>query len=45
MKKRYQYLGKGGEVKWTPWFEWNSDLISKYQLESHPKLLNEYKDE
>lgn len=45
MMKRYQYLGRGGEVKWTPWFEWNSDLISKYQLESHPKLLNEYKNE
>ena len=42
MKKRYQYLGRGGELKWTDWFEWNSDYQPKYQLEKNPKLLNEY---
>lgn len=45
MLKRYQYLGKGGKVLWTDWFEWHSELKPKYQLEKHPKLLNEYKDE
>ena len=43
MKKRYQYLGKGGEVLWSEWFQWHSDYKPKYQLERHPKLLNEYK--
>ncbi len=45
MLKRYQYLGKGGEVFWSSWFEYTSDLRPKYQLERHPKLLNEYKEE
>lgn len=44
MKKRYQYLGIGGELKWTDWFEWNSDYKPKFQLEKHPQLLNDYKD-
>ena len=45
MKKRYQYLGRGGELKWTDWFEWdNKDYKPKFQLEKHPTLLNEYKD-
>ena len=45
MVKRFQYLGQGGKVLWSDWFEWDSDLRPKYQLERHPKLLNEYKDE
>ena len=45
MKKRYQYLGKGGELKWTKWFLWdNKDYKPKFQLEKHPTLLNEYKE-
>lgn len=44
MMKRFQYYSREG-VKWTDWFEWHSDLKPKYQLEHHPKLLNEYKDE
>lgn len=45
MLKRFQYLGQGGKVLWSDWFEWRSDLKPKYQLERHPRLLNEYKDE
>ena len=44
MLKRFQYYGREG-IKWTDWFEWHSELKPKYQLEKHPKLLNEYKDE
>ena len=44
MEKRYQYLGKGGEVFWTDWYEYKSDYRPKYQLEMHPRLLNEYRD-
>lgn len=44
MEKRFQYIGKGGEVCWTPWYEYNSDYCPKYQLEKHPKLLNEYRN-
>lgn len=40
MKKRYQYYGNGGELKWTEWFEWDSQYKPKYQLGK--KLLNEY---
>lgn len=45
MKKRFQYLGSGGKLCWSDWYDWNSDYCPKYQLERHPKLLNEYKDE
>lgn len=45
MLKRYQYLGKGGKLCWTEWYKWDSSECPKYQLMSHPKLLNEYKDE
>lgn len=44
MKKRFQYLGRGGELKWSKWFEYNSDFQPKYQLEKHPQLLNEYQE-
>lgn len=44
MLKRFQYYSREG-VKWTDWFEWHSTICPKYQLERHPKLLNEYKDE
>lgn len=44
MLKRYQYYSRNGVV-WSDWFKWKSDLKPKYQLERHPKLLNEYKDE
>lgn len=40
MKKRFQYYGKGGQVMWTDFYEWNSDYQPKYQLGR--KLLNEY---
>ena len=40
--KRYQYFSKDG-IKWTNWFEWDSDLRDKWQFKN--KLLNEYKDE
>ena len=46
MEKRFQYWGfKDGkaQILWTPWFEWRSDYCPKYQLERHPKLLNEYR--
>lgn len=48
MLKRYEYwASENGKPikKWTDWFVWHSDLKPKYQLEKHPKLLNEYKDE
>jgi hypothetical protein len=41
--KRYQYLGMGGKLCWSEWFEWTGKDCPKYQLERHPKLLNEYK--
>lgn len=41
MEKRYQYIGRGGEVKWTKWFEWDSDLQDPWQLDG--KLKNEYR--
>lgn len=44
MLKRFQYYSREG-IKWTDWYEWHSDLKPKYQLERHPKLLNEYKEE
>lgn len=45
MIKRYQYLGQGGQILWTDWFSWgNEEYCPKYQLERHPKLLNEYKN-
>lgn len=44
MQKRYQYYTNKG-IEWTDWFEWESnDFKPKYQLERHPKLLNEYRD-
>ena len=46
--KRYEFWGSenGKPIKkFTPWFKWDSDICPKYQLERHPKLLNEYKDE
>lgn len=46
MKKRFQYLGIGGKVCWSKWFDWdNKDYQPKFQLEKHPQLLNEYKDD
>lgn len=42
MKKRYQYIGQGGQIRWTKWFEYNSSYRPKYQLEK--TLLNEYQD-
>lgn len=44
MQKRYQYYGPGGEIKWTKWFEWGSDLQDPWQLKSYG-LKNEYKNE
>lgn len=44
MLKRFQYYSRDGIV-WSPWFKWDSSQCPKYQLERHPKLLNEYKDE
>lgn len=44
MLKRFQYYSNKGIV-WSDWYDWNSDYCPKYQLERHPKLLNEYKDE
>lgn len=47
MLKRYEYLASenGKPIKkWTDWFEWNSDICPRFQLERHPKLLNEYKE-
>jgi hypothetical protein len=46
--KRYEFWGSenGKPIKkFTPWFKWDSDICPKYQLERHPKLLNEYKNE
>lgn len=44
--KRFEFLASenGKPVKkFTDWFRWDSDQCPKYQLERHPKLLNEYK--
>lgn len=38
--KRYQYLGQGGEVKWTDWFKYDGPM-EKWQLKN--QLKNEYK--
>lgn len=44
MKKRYQYIAQGGQIRWTKWFTYDSSYRPKYQLEKHPQLINEYKD-
>lgn len=47
MIKRYQYWSQEG-IKWTDWFEWDSDWKPEFQLGTKRtlrKLLNEYKDE
>ena len=43
MLKRFQYYSNKGIV-WSDWFKWESTLKPKYQLDKHPKLLNEYKE-
>lgn len=43
MEKRYQYYTKDGIV-WSEWMKWDSEICPKYQLKSHPTLLNEYRD-
>lgn len=46
MQKRYEYwASENGKPikKWTDWFPWDSDDCPKYQLKSHPTLLNEYR--
>ena len=43
MEKRFQYLSQGGKIRWSNWFELDSDYRPKYQLERHPRLLNEYR--
>ena len=42
MMKRFQYIGRGGEIKWSDWFSWDSPLRDKYQFGR--KLMNEYKE-
>ena len=47
MKKRYQYWSKDG-LKWTDWFDWNSDFMPELQVNDRRifcRLKNEYKDE
>ena len=47
MKKRYQYWSKDG-LKWTDWFDWNSDFMPELQMDDRRifcRLKNEYKDE
>lgn len=41
MMKRFQYVGRGGEIKWSDWFNYESDLRPKYQFGK--KLINEYR--
>ena len=41
-KKRYQYYSKDG-IKWTKWFDWDSNLRDKWQLKN--KLLNQYEED
>jgi len=41
-KKRYQYYSSEG-IKWTSWFNWDSDLRDKWQLKN--RLLNEYEED
>lgn len=42
MEKRYQYIGARGEIKWTRWFKWDSDLQDPWQLKTYG-LRNEYR--
>ena len=41
--KRYQFIGCGGKIEWTPWFKWNSTNRDPWQLKG--KLRNEFKEE
>ena len=41
MKKRFQYYTRNG-IEWSSWFDWDSDYCPKYQLDKHPRILNEY---
>ena len=41
MQKRFQFYTKDG-IKWSEWYEWNSDYCPKYQLGK--SLLNEYRE-
>lgn len=40
MMKRFQYVGRGGEIKWSEWFHYDGEQF-KYQFGK--KLMNEYK--
>lgn len=45
MKKRYQYLGKNGEIKWSNWFSCYSNEKPEVQLKMKlVTLKNEYKE-
>ena len=43
MQKRFQYIGKGGKITWTKWFQWDSDIRDEWQMKSYG-LKNEYKE-
>ena len=42
MEKRYQYLGKGGEVMWTKWFKCEHNQ-GDIQYKGRITLRNEYR--
>ena len=42
MEKRYQFYSREG-ITWSEWYKWDCKDCPKYQLKSHPTLLNEYR--